>query len=235
MIELKYYIFLDDSGNLHHNSGDKYFFYGGLIVNELKLPILRNNYRTVVEQIISSNKNHYGDEIKGSNIRNKHRKHLLQNLKKNNQQIFIKVEQDKYPGLALKTPKDIVRYKNYTIKFLVVGLFLKGYFADCTELILLIDNQNIAVSAKDSLVDYLYNSINFEKYLDPVTNTREKVSKHDISVKVKYCDSKNHYLVQAADLLANTMWREYEKGISFSTYLQKNAHFVDFSKGTHLS
>ena len=229
-----YNLYLDDSGNLHVNSGNKYFFYGGLLVKESNKNKLKNNYRKRVRSILDNNTS-YGDEIKGFNVKNRHRKHLLENLKTNNTQVFIAIDQEQCPDLDRKSKKDIVRFKNYTIKYMIVGLFIKGYLNECSELRVIMDNQNIAVSAKNSLEDYLHNCINYEKYFQKDTKTREFLVDKKITITVEYCDSKQNYLVQAADLLVNTMWKYYEKGIDFTEYIQKNAVFVDFSNGKHNS
>lgn len=69
-----------------------------------------------------------------------------------------------------------------------------------------IDNQNIAVSAKDSLEDYLHNTFNFDDYY---IKSNSRICKNNIKIKVQYKSSHTDYLIQAANLLANTKWRKF--------------------------
>ena len=62
-----------------------------------------------------------------------------------------------------------------------------------------VDERNVATGAKFTL----------EEYLNTEYNIENPICEGDISVH--YLDSKNRYLIQLADFVANTFYRAYKK------------------------
>lgn len=222
---MKYHIYLDDSGNLHERSTDNFFVYGGLILSEKNHKIIYYNYRNCVEKVKRDKKMHVNEELKAYKMSIGIKRYLLGNVSNNCKQIFVVAKQDLVDRVDLANKKDIVRFKNYAIRFLVQGLFMRNILHDCTELQINLDNQNIAVSAKDSLEDYLHNAFNFDDYYS--STNPSKYCPNPVKIVVDYKSSHNDYLIQAADLLANTKWRKFEKDqCDLYKYLQKDVHCV---------
>ncbi|OJH16023.1 hypothetical protein BLX88_26030 [Bacillus obstructivus] len=203
---MKYFIFLDDSGQLHpkYPFGD-FFVYGGLLVKESDFHKVNAAYKKLVYIIKKEQK--IEGELKTSMMGNSTRRRLLNSLAKlAAEQIFVTV---KVPGLKridFSKKRDVVRYKNYIIKRLVEKLIETGKLPkNCTLLEIHIDNQNVAHSAQDSLQDYLFNIFNEENYYYVHKQYQQTSFRCDFRVLFK--DSSTNYLVQAADLLANTQCR----------------------------
>lgn len=221
---MNYYIYLDDSGNLTNKSKDKFFVYGGMLIKEPDMQMLLNNYSALAIAIKNESPVQYPEEVKGALLTNKHRRSLLSALKTNNEQIFVVVKKDECTSGCLDNNQDTVRFGNFCISYLVQGLFMQGLLPNCKSISIYIDEQNIAVSAKDSLEDYLHNSINLENYYK--TKKSSITIKNMVKFLVMYRDSKVDYLIQAADILANTKWRKFERKIDFSNHFQKIVHCV---------
>lgn len=220
---MKYYLFIDDSGNMHANSPNAFFCYGGLLVSNNNLQKLKTNYKLKVKGVKQSQNLDKNSELKASNMSLSIKRHLLNNLGKNCLQVFAIMKLDLLDRVNLHDKKDIVRFKNFAIRFLIQGLIYENHLQDCTELNIQIDNQNIAVSAKDSLEDYLYKAFNFDDYYTSI-QTPVKSNNH-INFIVEYKSSDTHYLIQAADLLANTKWRKFERQDASSyKFLQAKAY-----------
>lgn len=203
---MKYYIFLDDSGQLHPNYpvGD-YFVYGGLLVKDSDYHGIHASYTKFVQNI----KKEQGitEELKTTRMDIPTRRRLLNRLSKYScEQIFVSVKVSALQRIDFRSKKDVVRYKNYIIKRLIEELIITCKIPqNCTFIELQIDHQNIAHSAQDSLQDYLFNIFNednhyriYQKY-DPTSFVCD--------FRVLYRDSRIHYLIQAADLLANSMFK----------------------------
>ncbi len=220
-----YHMFIDDSGQLHKNSNNDYFSYGGILVSEEKLNQVKLNYKNCVNRIKKSLNMNKPDELKATMMGKKHKIYLLNNLKRNCLQIFIIIKKDYLDRVNLTDSRDIVRFKNFSIRYLIQGLFMNHTLENCTELQINIDNQNIAVSAKDSLEDYLHNTFNFDDYY--IKSSSSRFCKNNIKIKVQYKSSHTDYLIQAADLLANTKWRKFAiKNCEIYKYLQDETHCV---------
>ena len=63
---------------------------------------------------------------------------------------------------------------------------------------------------RDSIVEELqYGIVNFNYGIQ-----HPNVFSGKVSVELKYCESKNNYLIQACDIIANRIWRSYRDNIS---------------------
>lgn len=196
-------MFLDDSGQLHpkYPHGD-YFVYGGLLVQESDFHTVNTGYKKLVN-IIKKEKKIQG-ELKTSMMDNGIRTRLLKGLAKlSGEQIFVTVKVSTLRRLDFSKKRDVVRYKNYIIKRLVQQLIDTGKLPqNCNFVEIHIDNQNVAHSAQDSLQDYLFNIFNEDNYYYIHRQYQQTTFQCDFRVLFK--DSSTNYLIQAADLLANT-------------------------------
>lgn len=88
--------------------------------------------------------------------------------------------------------------------FLIARYLSKYYkahskFRTAHDIDFFVDERNVATGAKYTLQEYLNTEYNIE---DPICEG-------DISIQ--YLDSKNRYLIQLADFIANTFYRAYQK------------------------
>lgn len=203
VVAMKYFMFLDDSGQLHPNYplGD-FFVYGGLLVSEEDFHGVNFSYKNLVKKI-KKEKNIQG-ELKTTDMDIPTRRRLLKRLSKYTcHQIFVSAKVSSLVRLNFDSKRDIVRYKNYMLKRLIELLIRNSKLPkDCNFLEIHIDNQNIAHSAQDSLQDYLYNIFNEENFY--YVHRIYPTTSFNCDFRVFYKDSKTNYLIQAADLLANT-------------------------------
>lgn len=200
---MKYFIFLDDSGQLHPKYPySDFFVYGGLLVKESDFHKVNTGYKKLVK-IIKKEKEIQG-EFKTSDMSNATRTRLLKGLSKlAGEQIFVTVKVSTLIRLDFEKKRDVVRYKNYMVKRLVEKLIDTGKLPQhCSFTEIQIDNQNVAHSAQDSLQDYLFNIFNEHNYYQ-IDQPYPKTS-FQCDFRVLFRDSSSNYLVQAADLLANT-------------------------------
>lgn len=194
---------MDDSGQLHPNYKQSDFFvYGGLLVKESDFHGINASYKQLVQQI-KKEKGIKG-EFKTSHMDIPTRRRLLKKLRTYIcEQIFVSVKVSSLVRLDFSNKRDVVRYKNYIIKRLVDKLIKIGKLPkNCSFVEIHIDNQNVAHSAIDSLQDYLFNIFNEENHY--LVHKQYDTTSFKCDFRVLFKDSSSNYLVQAADLLANT-------------------------------
>lgn len=189
------YIVLDESGNLHKNSPNRYFLIGGYITNNslkgralFKKEILK--YKKVKNLPLDS-------EIKGSTIPNPEKEKIISSIWKkyiqNNIFIPIFIIIDK-KNLKKEIDKVNILY-NFFIKILVLELNNRGIIKN-KNLIIKLDNKTIKVGSINTLEEYLQGEFHFE----------------DFSIeKVLYIDSEKQEEIQLADFICNNNWRKFEK------------------------
>ena len=191
------YLILDESGNLHKNSKDRYFIIGGYLTNnalkarqlfkkELSTYKINNNLNNMVE-------------VKGSMIKNYDKRTILlsmsNKMSKNNFYIPVFIVIDKH---NLEKPIENVNILyNYFIKLLVIRLATLNLINDQANLIIKLDNKTIKVGSINTLEEYLQG----EFYFDSKINLN----------KVYYIDSAKNFEIQLADFICNYYWRCYEK------------------------
>lgn len=120
-----------------------------------------------------------------------------------------------YPSI-LKNKKAICRYKDYAIKRCVKAkleqLISAGRISTDSDVNLLIniDQQLTATNGyydlRDSIREELQHGIrNFDYgvFHKPLFNS-------EVKVEIKYCESKDNYLIQASDILANRIWNGHK-------------------------
>lgn len=210
------YICLDDSGKLTKN--ENYSVYGGIVfLSKAEKDKFINEYRSIINDIkckYCNNKcSKICPEIKNTNIKEKDKRRIFNYIKKyyttcvilNNQKVYSKIIDDK---------KSRGRFIDYAIRRLIKKtvsiLIKKGYINNNLpmRIIINIDQQstksNGYYSLKDGLIEeFKYGIINYNyaKIVKPII-------KGNLEIILKYQNSKNSYVVQAADLIAGTV-RKY--------------------------
>ncbi len=193
------YICIDESGNLHKNSSNRFFVIGGFITNNslkgrsiFKNEILK--YK-ISEGILPK------DEVKGSTVPNSKKKIIMENIKTNYQKSNIFEEclivVDK-KNLKKEIEEVNILY-NYFLNVLIKRLNSKGKLTN-KKIVIKLDNRTIKVGSVNGLYEYLKGEYFFS----------------DVNIsEVIYEDSKHREEIQLADFICNYYWRVFEKTTTF--------------------
>lgn len=205
------FLYLDDSGQLSDNGSHHYFLYGGIFIDGVKT---RQELLNKINAFCKTR--HYNKEIKGSSIKGKYRKKLLEIIGdvKGVHQVFVIEKNSLLTRVKFDAPYSVRLHKNYVIRRLIEDIYSKGYIANDDTLHVKIDNEvlNSAENIKmfeDYLNEYwsknrsIYHKNNPYWQFVPVIGS---------NFTVEYKDSVKDRLTQAADLVANTKYRRF-KGI----------------------
>lgn len=189
------YLVIDESGNLHKNSPDRYFVIGGYLTNNSLKG--RRLFKDQMEKYKISNDIELSEEVKGSSMSFRDKVAFLEPIaekyRKNNifEPALILVDKTQ---LDKPVEKVNILY-NYLIKLLIVRLAQKRKLLD-KNLIIKADARSIKVESLNSLEEYLQSEFYFSS-----TNVK----------KVMYLESHKREEIQLADLICNHWWRKYEK------------------------
>lgn len=205
------FLYLDDSGQLSDNGSHDYFLYGGIFIDGEKARLeLLNKINAFCKT------RHYHKEIKGSSIKGKNRKKLLEIIKdvEGIHQVFIIEKNSMLTRVNFDNPHSVRYHKNYAIRRLIEEIYRKGYIAHEDTLHVKIDNE--ALNSAENIKM-------FENYLNEYWNENKSVYHMynpywqfvpviGSKFSVEYKDSAQDRLTQIADLVANTKYRRF-KGI----------------------
>lgn len=204
------WLFSDDSGQLSNSGTHSHFLYGGVFIESERA---YNLFMNVVKQQCKF----FGinGEIKGSDIKIKHRKKLLQAFSKVEgvHQVFLVEDVRKLSRVDFGKKEKIRYHNNYLIKRIVEQLHKKGLIDADTTLHINIDLEMLSEEKyrnqlENHLNDFWVNKMSYIKgmeYSQFIPNIKTKFN-------VKFLDSRHHRFIQVADLLVNTKYRRY-KGI----------------------
>lgn len=202
------YIYLDDSGVLHNN--EKYFVYAGyLFFGKKERDDARRQYRTLSDKIKRSIDG--CEEVKSYGLKPKHKRSLNRVLNKY-ESLSVCVDIKRVYDHILSEKKSIHRYKDYVLKRCIKGKFMelirRGLLNPNEDvyLILNIDEQPTSTNGyydlRSSILEELkYGIRNFDYGI-----THQPILYGNFNIDVFFRDSKRDYLIQASDILANSIW-----------------------------
>ncbi len=185
------YLFLDESGNLHKNSPDRFFVIGGIYTNNYA--DIKKSYVEINRELKERLNMDFESELKAAYLNMEEKMDIVIKLQKMDGMyiVGIIVDKDKI-GIEID---EIHLYYNYIIRKLLDYLIKiklvkigKG-----EELYLNIDKSSMKIEDINSLQNYLRTHFNIEK-------------RYPFSVTVSYWDSRKNYMVQVADIMVNTIW-----------------------------
>lgn len=208
-------IFLDDSGVLSKNAPEKHFVYAGYIfLNDKDKDYAKRRYQQKIQELRELTGRE--DELKAAHLHLKSKRKLYKIMDPfYSLSAYVNIEKVYLQILGNKLA--IHRFKDYVIKMLIkkqINSLIKNELIDAyedIELKIYIDEQATATngyySLKESILEELKYGINNLDY-----GTRyEPILFGNLIVNVYYYDSKQNYLGQAADILANRIWNSYVK------------------------
>lgn len=140
-------------------------------------------------------------EIKGSELTETQKANIYQKVfKKCGDKIELAVIALNLQEATDRFRSNSSRVFNYLIKFYLDKYFRKNSkFDNITQMQFIIDERNVATKSKYTL----------QEYLNTELNMTEDLSHEDIIVK--YYDSKKFLLLQLADFISNTFYRNLQK------------------------
>lgn len=205
------FLYLDDSGQLSDNGSHNYFLYGGIFIDGEKT---RQELLNKINAFCKMRR--YTQEIKGSAIKGKNRKKLLEIIGdvEGVHQVFVIEKNSMLNRVNFEVPQSVRLHKNYVIRRLIEDIYSKGYIAHEDTLHVKIDNEalNSAENIK-MFEDYLNNYWSSKRSIYHYNNPYwEFVPVIGSNFTIEYKDSVKDRLTQAADLVANTKYRRF-KGI----------------------
>ena len=205
--------FFDDSGVLTKKESSGYFVYAGYVFTSRNtLNIARRKYihaNKALKKALGRN-----DELKAASLTTNHKRALF-NAVREYESVSVTVDISQVYNHILAEKKSICRYKDYALKRCIKNK-LKALIADGiiskTEKIKLhiyIDEQLTATNGyydlKDSIKEELqYGIINFDYGVK-----HQNLFDSNVEVVIQYCDSRENYMIQASDILANRIWNSY--------------------------
>ncbi len=207
------YLFLDESGNLHKNSPDRFFVIGG---------IFTNNYTDIKKSYVEINKElkeklnmDFEAELKAAYLNMEEKMDIVVKLSQMKGMYIVGIIVDKEKiGIEIER---IHLYYNYIIRKLLdylikIKLIRIGKNDD---LYLNIDKSSMKIEDINSLQNYLRTHFNIEK-------------DYPFEITVAYWDSKKNYMVQVADMMVNTMWNlaQTTKPFYIFNHLNKNKNMI---------
>ncbi len=185
------YLFLDESGNLHKNSPDRYFVIGGIYTNNYA--DIKKSYVEINRELKERLNMDIETELKAAYLNMDEKMDIVIKLQKMDGMYIVGIIVDKQKiGIAID---QIHLYYNYIIRKLLDYLIKirlikieKGQ-----NLYLNIDKSSMKIEDINSLEMYLKTHFNIEK-------------KYGLNIDVSYWDSSKNYMVQVADIMCNTIW-----------------------------
>lgn len=208
---MKYTLFIDESGGISPNNGQKYFVIAGYLIENGNL-----NHTFKMKKIIkkvNQNKDGYfnkkaklenKDEVKFSNLNIDGKNFVYDKLKElDGTFVAIVVDKDNCTDLTKHKSND---YYNYLVRMLIEYIFDVRKLHDPGKLIeikLIYDNRSMKIEANNDLQTYLIKKLK----IDRIRN------KYSCNFNVKEADSKVNYGVMISDFIAGLCWARYNYGI----------------------
>lgn len=197
MKELSLYI--DESGNLGKGNG-RYFLICALeITSENQKSISKRAGRIICR--FKENKNiSKTTEIKGWSLTEQDRQELLESIFFRDVKVrYIVLDLEK-TTLLLEKADDKNACFNYLIQLLVKKVIIDN--PNIEKINLYLDNRSVKIGNRLSLKPYLYNKLVLEQL-------EEKDNVKRIEFNINYLESESCYLIQWADIVANSLYKKY--------------------------
>lgn len=202
------FIYVDDTGVLHKNSNDNFFVYAGLVfIGKEQKNLIKKRYKRLEDKIKNNNPNLYQDEMKGSNLKNKHKRSLY-SVFKNEYTFVVEAKISNIHDNILNDKKSIQRFKDYMIvriiKKSLIELIESSKITknDKINLSIFVDEQNTATNGIYNLNESIKEELFIGKHKTG-GGFRKPCFKTIGNVNLKYANSKYNILIRASDLLAN--------------------------------
>ncbi len=192
-------LYIDESGNLGTGMG-RYFLICALeIDSNLKKSITKRAGR-IICRFKEKNNIPKNTELKGFRLNDEKRNELLDKILYRGVKVRYLVLDLKQTTILLAKPDDKNACFNYLIQLIVKRVIQEQ--PDIDKISLFLDNRSVKIGNRLSLKPYLYNKLVLEQL-----ETNNKVKR--IEFKINYFESESCYLIQWADIIANSLYKKY--------------------------
>lgn len=192
-------LFIDESGNLGTGMGRFFLICALEIDTNIQKSISRRSGR-----VINRFKNKYGisknREIKGWKLTESQRTEILNEILAKDIKVRYIVMDIQKTTMLLKKADDKNACFNYLIQLLVKRV-IEDY-PNINKINLYLDNRSVKIGNRLSLKPYLYNKLVLERL-------EKKNELKRIEFNVNYLESESCYLIQWADIVANSIYKKY--------------------------
>ena len=193
-------LYIDESGNLGTGSG-RYFLICALeIDNDLKSTISKRAGR-IICRFKENNNINKATELKGTKLNDISRNELIDKILYKGVKVRYIVLDIKQTTMLLKKADDKNACFNYLIQLIVKKVLYE--YPDIKKVNLYLDNRSVKIGNRLSLKPYLYNKLVLEQL-----ETKANVQRIEFSIN--YLESESCYLIQWADIIANSLYKKYE-------------------------
>lgn len=225
--EQSIFLFFDDSGVFHKNNQTHIFVYAGyLFVGNKHKDEARQKYKRLSREI--GKKAGIDGEVKAFKLKNKHKRALLRILNKY-MRLAVIIDLSEVYDKIINDKRSRCRFKDYALKRLIKEAIKKLIENNeinpdkDVRIYLNVDEQSsstngvydLGASVKEEL-QYGIQNFNYNTRYEPILHG-------DVKVILRYCQSENEYLIQAADILANTVYNDTRRG---SDWAGKGIHIL---------
>lgn len=201
------YLFLDESGNLHKNSPDRYFVIGGIFTNNYD--DIKKSYVEINRELKEKLNMDFDTELKAAYLNMEEKMDIVIKLQQMNGMYIVGVIVDK-EKIGVKI-EEIHLYYNYIIGKLLDYLVKIGLIKTNEKdyLFINIDKSSMKIEDINSLEMYLKIHFNIER-------------KMKFELNVAYWDSSKNYMIQVADIMCNTIWNIAQSPNPFKVFNSLN-------------
>lgn len=207
---MRYTLFIDESGSISLNNGEKYFCIGGYLIENGDMTHIYK-MKKIIKLIRSDGKKYFKKkinnfekaEVKFSNL-NIDGKNFVYNKLKNFNGTFVGIIVDKENCTKLTQHKQN-DYYNYLVKMLIKYVFetrnISGNL-NFKELKIIYDNRSMAVEANNDLQAYLIDQLKIKRLSN----------RYCCNFNIREADSKINYGVMVSDFIAGLCWARHNFG-----------------------
>lgn len=209
-------LYIDESGNLGNEMG-RYFLICALeIDSSIKSSITKRAGR-VICRFKEKNNIPKTTELKGFSLNKEKRNELLDKILYKGIKVRYIVLDLKQTTMLLAKPDDKNACFNYLIQLIVKQII--NELPDIEKINLFLDNRSVKIGNRLSLKPYLYNKLVLEQL-----ETKQNVKR--IEFDITYLESESCYLIQWADIIANSLYKKYNSNEDL--YYQKIKPYIIF-------
>lgn len=192
-------LYIDESGNLGSGMG-RYFLICALEVDSNIKTSITKRAGKVINRFKEKNMISKDTELKGWHLNSAQRNELIDKiLYKGIKVRYIVLDLEK-TTMLLSKPDDKNACFNYLIQLIVKKIIVD--YPNIDKVNLYLDNRSVKIGNRLSLKPYLYNKLVLEQL-----ETKKKVNR--IEFEINYYESESCYLIQWADIIANSLYKKY--------------------------
>lgn len=196
-------LYMDESGNL--GSSGRYFLICALEVKENEVKALGKRAGRIINRFKIKYNIPKAEEIKGWKLKDEQRIELINSILYKGIKIRYIILDLNHTTMLLKKADDKNACYNYLVQ-LIVKKLLQDY-PNLEKINLYLDNRSVKIGNRLSLKSYLYNKLVLESL-----EQNNEVSR--IEFIIHYMESKKCYLIEWADIIANSLYKKYNSKIN---------------------